>query len=178
MGEAEHEGFGMLLGQPENGRKQGLGRGGRNRVARELRIQLERALHVHGKGLGQAAIQDFEQHVGTHAVGVHLDGQTVGPQAVQEGQQTRVGHGLAARDHDAVQPRRALFKEAAHIRAEQDRMALGPPSQTGVVTGGAAQVASAKEQDATGAARPVAKAQGRQPAQVAPGVLVFFHIIL
>lgn len=168
----------MLRGKLEDGREPGLGHVGRYRATRELRVQPERAFHVHGKGLGQAAVENLAQHVGPHAVAVHLDGQTVGPQVVQERQQAVVGRGFAARDHDAVQPGSAPFQEAAHIRAEQHGMVLGPPGQIRVVAGGAAQVASAQKQDAAGAPRPVAEAKGRQPAQVAPGVLVICHTLM
>jgi len=165
----------MVRGQVQDRREPGRGRGLGDRAARELRVLVKGTLDVHGKGLGQSVLQDGGQHIGLHAVGVHLDRQTQALEVGQKRQQVRVRGGLAARDHDSVQPARARGEKAQYVRGEQHGIALGVPGQAGIMAGGAMQTAAAQKQDTRRTARPVAKAQGGQAAQVRPGAFIVLH---
>lgn len=75
-----------------------------NRLAGQARILLPGAFHVHREQRLGAPGKYPGDHLGAHAVGVHLDRETKPEERLHQVGQARVQSGFATADHHPVQP--------------------------------------------------------------------------
>lgn len=168
-GGAEGERAGIGRGQGEDALHVAPGGLFRDLSAGQRRILGPRPLHVHVEFPGQTVLEQHLDHVGEHAVGVQLHGQAELAEVAEHGGQAVADRGLAARDHDAVQPLGALGDVFLHEPAREDRHPLGTPGDVGIVAGRAEKIAAAQKQDAGGVPRPVAQTEMLETPQPIPG---------